>query len=232
MSRGKVYDEIEARARSRAPEDFWGQVGRSVGGVPIDEAQIRLLIEAVTSGLQLTADDVLLDLCCGNGALSTRCFERCRGGVGVDFSDYLIEVAKKYFERPPTEVYILAEIGEFLRSAPDPLRFSKALCYGSFAYFARDRAVQLLSEIRERFTRIRRLLVGSIPDKARMHDFFYPESYVPGIEDDPESAIGLWWTIEEFVDFAKASGWRAEITRMPESYHTAHYRYDAVLTRT
>ncbi len=79
------------------PHDFWSQVKRTVNGVPVGEDQVALIERAITSGLQLKQNDYLLDLCCGNGALSTRIFQRCLGGLGVDFSEYLIDVAKNNF---------------------------------------------------------------------------------------------------------------------------------------
>ncbi|MEK7996191.1 MAG: class I SAM-dependent methyltransferase [Planctomycetota bacterium] len=231
MTRGKVYEQVEARARRHDPEDFWGQTGRSVRGVPVGEDQIELLIDAVAQGLNLVADDLLLDVCCGNGALSTRCFQRCRGGVGVDFSDYLIGVAKKNFESPPQQTYVLGDVVEFARSEVDPLRFTKALCYGSFTYLSRDSAHELLSTVRQRFGGIRRFFVGNLPDKALMSAFLDPGANVSGIEDDPESPIGIWRTVEEFTDLANSTGWQPEFRRMPASYYAAHYRYDVVLTQ-
>jgi SAM-dependent methyltransferase len=230
MTRGKVYEQVESRARRHHPEDFWGQTGRTIRGVPLDEDQIEMLVGSVVAGLDLTADDLLLDLCCGNGALSTRCFRLCRGGVGVDFSDYLIEVARKHFERPPEETYVLADVVEFARSRFDSSRFSKALCYGSFSYLPRENARELLAAVRQRFGSVTRLFIGNLPDKRLLHAFFDADAYVPGIEDEPASAIGVWWTVEEFADLAASTGWRLEIRRMPASYYAAHYRYDAVLT--
>lgn len=230
MSRGKVYEHFEARARRHGPEDFWGQIGRSVRGVAVPEDQIRLLVDAVVDGLNLSADDLLLDLCCGNGALSARCFERCRGGVGVDFSDYLIGVAKKHFEKPPQQKYVLADAMEFVHSSVDCRRFTKTLCYGSFAYLSRDSARDLLATVRHRFVHVGRFFVGNLPDKGMLHDFFDPGAYVPGIEDESESPIGIWRTVQEFSDLAASTGWRVDFRRMPANYYAAHYRYDAVLT--
>ena len=65
------------------PEDFWGQVMRTVEGKAVDQAQIDMIVATVVRELELSGDDLLLDLCCGNGALTTHFFSRCRGGLGV-----------------------------------------------------------------------------------------------------------------------------------------------------
>src|SRR5262245_10350175 len=53
------------------PDDYWGQVKRTVGGQPVSQEQIDLIVAAVKRGLQLGPEDTLLDICCGNGALTT-----------------------------------------------------------------------------------------------------------------------------------------------------------------
>jgi cyclopropane fatty-acyl-phospholipid synthase-like methyltransferase len=229
MSKEKAPEFWNAQARSRGPTDFWGQVRRTVRGKSVDETQIAMLLDAVASGLALADDDVLLDLCCGNGALSARFFDRCAGGVGVDFSDYMIGIARHNFERAPERIFVLADIMEFLRAAPDIPRFSKAVCYGAFAYFSPEGTVELLETLRRRFPTVRRCLLGNIPDKALMKAYFDPAAYRPGIENDHSSPVGRWWTTEEIANLAADTGWRAAIRRMPEAYYAAHYRFDAIL---
>lgn len=212
------------------PDDYWGQVKRTVGGRPIGEDQIELIVQAVTDGLDLRPDDLLLDLCSGNGALTTRFFAQCRGGLGVDFSPFLVDVARRRFTHGPAEEYRLQDVLEYVREEPDPSRFTKGLCYGSFSYLSRSTARELLGLVRERFTRIDRLFLGNLPDKQRMDDFFDEGAYTPGIEDDPGAPIGVWWSVGEVEELAAGTGWRAEERRMRGEYFAAHYRFDAVLT--
>lgn len=216
-----------------APDDFWSQVKRTVNGRPVGEDQIQMIVDAVIGGLQIAGSDFLLDLCCGNGALSDRIFARCQGGVGVDFSDTLISVAEKYFQAPPQRLYRLEDVEAFLQSSDDTTRFTKALCYGSFQYLPHDKAESALDLLRRRFSHIERFFVGNIPDKAKMDVFFKSKNgaYIPGIENDPGSPIGIWRTEAEFADLAARHGWMASFRRMPDSYYGAPYRYDAVLTR-
>ena len=92
------YDE---HARTCAPDDFLGQIRRTVQGVPVSDNQIQMICAAMGAGLSLKPDDVLLELACGNGALSTFLFDLCKGYLGIDLSEYLISVAKKNFEVLP-----------------------------------------------------------------------------------------------------------------------------------
>ena len=211
------------------PEDFWGQVKRTVNGKPVPQKQIDMIVDAVSNGLELSMKDVLLDLCCGNGALTTYFFARCSGGLGVDFSEYLIEVARRHFVKRPQEDFILQDVVEFARTYQEPKRFTKAVCYGSLMFLLPESTCALLGTLRSRFTSLRKLFIGNLPDKAMMPDFFSDHSYEPGIENDPGSPIGIWRTEREFIELAAESGWAATSSRMPPSFYSAHYRFDAVL---
>jgi hypothetical protein len=47
-------------------------VRRTVGGKPVDEEQIGLIVGAIRQALACRPADVVLDLACGDGALSER----------------------------------------------------------------------------------------------------------------------------------------------------------------
>ena len=101
----EVRSLYERHARSCDSMDFQGHVMR----VTMDQDQMALMVEGIGRGLDIGPEDILLDLCCGNGAVTDPVFARCRGGLGIDFTPYLIEVAKINFEK-------LAEGVRFLTS--------------------------------------------------------------------------------------------------------------------
>ena len=211
------------------PDDFWGQVKRTVNGKPLPTEQIDMIVHAVCDGLELQAEDWLLDLCCGNGALTARFFARCKGGVGVDFSEFLIGVAREHFARRKQETFLLDDAVHFVETCPEPERFSKAVCYGSWQYLPREDSMRLLAALRQCVPNIRRLFLGNLPDKRKLHDFF-GDRYEAGIEDIADSPIGVWWSPDEMRALAQRLGFTVEIRTMPEAFYAAHYRFDAVLT--
>jgi len=215
-----------------AEDDFWSQVKHTVGGKPIAEEQVALLVSAVKSGLNLTRQDRLLDLCCGNGALTTRLFELCDGGLGVDISEFLIGVAKKYFGTRKQDQFKIGDMVEFVETAHDAADYTKMLCHGGFQYLTPAAAPNFLETLRLRFVKLERVFLGNLPDKARIHDFVSPQYYKQGMEDDCGTPFGIWRTESEFAQLAKDAGWAIEIRRMPPEYYSAHYRYDAVLSRS
>lgn len=213
------------------PDDFWGQVMRTVNGRPVGEEQIRMIIDSIKSALDIVETDVLLDLCCGNGALTDRLFKLCRGGLGVDFSEPLIEIAHRYFQSLPYRKYELWDVEDFLRNTSGTGWFTKCLCYGSFMYLPEEKAVGVLQLINSRFERIERLFIGNIPDKTKLGVYCSEKKLKHMATDDPASPIGIWRTRDEFEKLSNANGWNVSFTEMPDSFYSSGYRYDALLFR-
>ncbi len=209
--------------------DFWGQVRRTVLGKSVSAEQIAMIVEAIRQGLQLHADDVVLDLACGNGALSSTFSDQCAALHGVDFSDYLVEIAKSRFAVPGKTSFEVDDAAHYVSVAPDSERFTKVLCYGSFTYFSEADAASVLKNLADRFVNVRRIMIGNLPDADRA-DRFYPagKDYAAELKDHT-AQIGVWRSEAELRDLAAAAGWKLEIARMPQEFYAAHYRFDAML---
>ena len=227
-----IYPKIDYKEYPKTldPDDFWGQVRRTVNGKPVSDAQIALIVAAIRAGLQFSKEDVVLDLACGNGALSSYFFEDCRSLHGVDYSLYLIEIATKRFQVPGKSTFILDDGAHYVENEPDPGHFTKALCYGSFAYFTEDDARHVLRGLRQRFVNVSRLFIGNLPDRDRAH-LFYPagKDYTSELKDHA-AQIGIWRSQAEFSTLAADEGWELTPTLMPPEFYAAHYRFDALLT--
>jgi SAM-dependent methyltransferase len=215
--------------KTLAPDDFWGQVRRTVNGKPVSDEQILMMVRAIRANLELGADDTLLDLACGNGALSRYFFDDCRQSLGVDHSEYLIEIAKANFERAPDHVFSCSDACAYVRAEPSPKRFTKALCYGSFSFFPAADADIVLATLRQRFTNLRRILLGNLPDKARAGNFYPPGKDYSNELDDHAAQIGIWRSSADLEALAARTGWRIKFLRMPPEFFGAHYRFDALL---
>jgi SAM-dependent methyltransferase len=224
----------EKHARSCNPKDFQSQVMRTPHGKPVGHEQIALMVDGIGKGLDIGAQDLLLDLCCGNGAITDPIFARCRGGVGVDFTPYLIEVAKANFERPPDRLFRLADALEYVETTDDTGRFTKVMCYGAFQCLMESKAAGVLVTLRRRFPNVQRVLLGNLPDLDRAGLFWRQD-----VGSEPwslfdlkrhDTPFGIWRTVEEVRKLTTSCGWDTEISRMPSQYFCAHYRFDAVLT--
>ena len=212
------------------PDDVWGQVRRTVFGKPVSDEQIALIVDAIRSGLQLAKPACLLDLACGNGALSKYFFDECASFLGVDYSEYLISVAKRKFESLPDYTFSCSDVASYVQGERHPERFTHALCYGSFAFFPAEDAATALRILRQRFTNVQRLYIGNLPDRDLAASFFPSGKDYAADLDQHASQIGIWRSRQQMTELANETGWDIEFRSMPESFFAAHYRYDVVLT--
>lgn len=224
--------DYDAHARTCAPDAFWAQVKRTVHGKPVSDEQIEWIVGEIKRQLALAPEDVLLDLACGNGALSHRLVDSCAALVGIDISGYLIEVANRYFADPPRVSFAADGAAQYVAAAVEPQRFTKVLCYGSFAYFSDDDARATLRTLSERFVNVQSIFIGNLPDRDKAAAFYAPRDPAPGELDDQCAQIGIWRTRDAFVEMAAAAGWDTQFSTMPGGFFSVHYRYDVLLRRS
>lgn len=218
-------------AKTRASDDFWGQIRRTIQGRPVSDEQIQMIVDTIKSNLDLQPDDILLDLACGNGALSHLLFDSCTEYLGVDLSEYLISVAKKNFESLPHYRFTTQGAEEYVRLESQPERFTKVLCYGSFQYFPATAAATVLRSLFEKFSNVQAVFIGNLPDKDLAAEFY--KANQPTTEEllDCYSQIGIWRTRKEFADLAEKTGWKIQFLSMPAEFYASYYRFDALLRR-
>jgi cyclopropane fatty-acyl-phospholipid synthase-like methyltransferase len=214
-----------------ARNDFWGQVRRTQNGRRISEEEITVIVDTIRRGLELDGGDVLLDLACGNGALSSRLFPDCASLLGIDYSEYLVDVAQEFFADPPDFAFAVADADAYMVAETDPERFTRFLCYGSFAYFSPATAHTVLHELHDRFTNVTTAYLGNLPDRALAERYYAQGTEFATLLDDHEAQIGIWRTQEQMGELAAECGWQSRFTRLPPGVFNSHYRYDVILTR-
>lgn len=211
--------------------DFWRQIKRTVNGQPVAESDIELIVRQITTHLQLDSDDHLLDLGCGNGALAARLFDRTARYTGVDFSECLLDVADEFFRPHDGIAYIQSDIRKTAAFHSAAANATKVLIYGCICYLSKPEVQQLLVELRQRFPRVQRIMIGNVADREKSDEFFAARNICQYELDDPQSAIGVWWSREELTRGAERLGYQATIVTMPPEFYGSKYRFDVVMHR-
>jgi cyclopropane fatty-acyl-phospholipid synthase-like methyltransferase len=219
--------DYDQHARTRPKCDLWGQVRRTIHGVPVGPEQIDMIVTAIRDQLDLQPTDTLIDLGCGNGALTSRLFSYVAASHGVDLSNYMVEIAQHRFSTSLHNFQADDAVG-FTETERAPERFTKALCYGTVSYLDDDQVRKLLRNLFARFPRVSRILLGNLPDPERAADF-YTDIPLPDLLQ-PRSALGVWRSAQTLAALA-GPGWDLVTTNMPDRFFAAHYRYDAILVR-
>ncbi len=222
------YDEYP---KTLPADDFWGQVRRTVNGESVGAEQIGMIVSAVRTALALEPSDGLLDIACGNGALSKEFFGDVECFLGIDSSEYLISVANRNFADLPRYRFERVSVRSFVSSEQKYSELNKAMCYGSFSYFSKEDGEYLLQQLPRCCPNIYTLFIGNNPDLERAQLFYKDAPLDADILKSHQSQIGIWRSEAEFVDLAHRSGWECEVRTMPREFYASHYRFDIVLRR-
>ncbi|WP_151702638.1 class I SAM-dependent methyltransferase [Nitrincola alkalilacustris] len=221
------YDE---HARGCNPDDLLVQICRTHQGEPVSQEQINLIIDAIKTGLSLDEGDRVLEVACGNGSLSHYLFADCKGYLGFDISDFLIEVARKNFQREPDFIFFPASVMSGLMAASNSYSYNKLLCYAAVQYMSDELLVDKLNFVKTNFPYIKRIFWGNIPDKEQSNKFFKQVVVNESVLNDTTTAIGKWRSQEDIKSIVTESGWNCEFQKMPPNFYASEYRFDAVLT--
>jgi SAM-dependent methyltransferase len=219
-----------------AETDFMRQVEMTVGGEPRSQEQFHGIVRRIAVALELRSDDALLDICCGNGLITTELAKDCATVVGVDFSPAMIEIANKYHRRRNTTFFAW----DALDLAHLPLQvgppFDKVLCYGSAQYFSRKSLARLLDSLLPLISESAVILLGAIPDaERRWHFFDTPKKRLDYIRYRlrRRDAFGTWWRIQTIRRLCAERDLDCEPHVLERSTDAAlaHYRFDVKITR-
>lgn len=208
------------------------QVGRTVGGKPIDGAQIDRLAAAIEDALELRADDVLADLCCGNGLITVRLAARCAAVLGVDYSRDLIAVAQRDYAAPNI-TYVRRGAQEIGPGDFPPPGLSKVVMNQGLQYFDEAMLTDLLANLAACAGRGLRLVFTDVPDAALIGAFYNtPERWAEYQRRRAagEEALGTWWSRDHLRRILEDHGYRVDF-RVDEGRFTAHYRFDVLAVK-
>jgi SAM-dependent methyltransferase len=115
--------------------------------------------------LDISGDEDVLDLCCGNGLVTVRIAERARRVIGVDFSKALLRQARDTFSRDNI-VYIEGDARN-LEAVIGDLVFHKAYLSAAFQYFDREMGAEVLRGLHAAVAPRGQVAILDIPDKDR-----------------------------------------------------------------
>jgi len=210
--------------------EFWKQIKRTVNGKEVSENDISDIVKQISDNVALNEKDHLLDLGCGNGALASNFFSTVNLYTGVDFSEYLLGVAKEYFN-PSNVEYIGDNAENFINKGQNSSAYTKILIYGVMSYFDSNGLIEILTRIKKDFVNVNCVFIGNIPNRSKAKEFYDIRGVVDFDLDDNNSAIGTWWSPEELMKVCNQIGYKAEILYMPASFYGAKYRYDILLKK-
>ena len=225
------YDYNE-RPKLFKETDFWKQVRRTVNGEDVAPEQIDLIVAQVINCLQLSHSDLLLDVGCGNGALTSLFKPYVNSILGVDPSEYLIDIARKYFEFQNI-TYTLGD-NQLINDDSSCRAYNKILMYGVSSFLTDVDLSEFISILFSPSymcsTPLKRLMIGNIRDIDKHPDFLRLN---PTIDQDPldiTTSMGKWRSKDWFNSIALRLNLNIDFFKMPESFYASYIYYDVVFS--
>ncbi len=213
--------------------DFLKQVEKTVSGQPISSAQFGAIILDIFAELEVDENDRILDMCCGNGVITAEIAKKCNSILGVDYSEPLIKIAKKYNQLKNVTYYHGSVLDQNLKDFFER-PFTKIYMYEALQHFVEDDLSKLVTIIKQISTTDAIILLGSVPDKDKIWDFYNTEERREDYKirkSNNEEAIGTWWDRKFIEDVCRQQGYDAVFFAQNKLLHSAHYRFDVRLTK-
>jgi cyclopropane fatty-acyl-phospholipid synthase-like methyltransferase len=229
-------------SRERDWRDYWNavpqvrnsnplkQVGKTIGGIPVGARLVNLTVRSIRSALRLRMQDVVLELCCGNGLITFKVAKHCARIMAIDFSAPLIATARQRFQRENI-CYTIGDVTALGGPAVNR-RFDKVFMHEALQHLTSRQTDDLLSCLAASASRNARIFLASIPDAECLRNFYntperyrqYCESIERGLEP-----IGTWWRQGDIIALAEKHAYRTTVLKQNPELHTSHYRFDIIL---
>ena len=228
----QIVKYYQDRVKKSGCRDFLWQVGKTVNGKEVSADQVKLIISGIKQKLQLTAEDVVLDIGCGNGLLTKEIAEDVLTVTGIELTAELYQIAVKYNNKDN----IVYRNEDFLECAKkyQGMSFNKVYLYEVIQHLDYKSALTLFSTLDQITTNGASIFVGGILDEGKREVFFNtPErklmlfdSLVAG--KDP---LGTWYHKEYFEYLAERLDMQALCFDQNINLYTSHYRFDCLLQK-
>lgn len=227
---------------NRRDNDFWGrfwsdyitdvadkdeqsQVLRTRNKVPVDQGTWAFTLDVVAAQLELAPDDTVLDLCCGNGLFAAA---YCHAVARIEAVDISARLVERLNARGLPNVH--AQAMDMRNADFAPQAFSKVLWYAGIQYIDESDIVQMMRRIRRWMKPGGVLLIGDIPDRRKLWEYFNdPQrqaAYFNGLEKG-QPMIGTWLDPQWITNLCHAAGFsQARAVDQPSGLIYADFRFD------
>ena len=210
-----------------ASKDEQSQVLRIRNKQPIDQQSWEITLSTVAKQLELSSADSLLDLCCGNGLFTLAFSSKVETITAVDISSVLTEgLSARALQN------VVIETTD-MRDAQFPKHcFSKVLWYAGIQYIDESDIVIMMRSIHSWMKPGGILLIGDIPDRAKLWEYFNNETrrkaYFAGLEKR-KPIIGSWLEASWLENLCLESGFTTAnaVTQQKELIYS-DFRFDLI----
>lgn len=205
------------------------QVDMTQDGKEVDDAQVHLRVSSILKNLKLIRTDVVLDLCCGNGLITKKISEFVSHIYAVDFSEELIEVAKKINNSENISYSVSDASNVNFTEFPE---VNKIYIQSCLQYLVPNEAELLLHNLSV-LDNIK-VYISNIPDTKKIWKYYNTDekkAYYYRCEREGRPHLGTWWNKTDIERLAVKFGFQVEFIPINPGMNTSHYRFDLLLSK-
>lgn len=205
-------------------KDLFSQVGKTHLGKRISPYEFMLTLDGVIQHLNLSKDDCLLDICCGNGLILNSISHLVKYSVGIDISDYLVQQAIEY---KPDNVYYFSGYDIVNDGLPSHLKsnFNKYLLHAAIQYFPPHSFVNILNYIDSETSPFLFYIVD-IPDSKKFNIFYDTEEKIKMRETriyNNEEHLLHFYDKDQLVAITESKGFKCKIINQHRDLKSSNY---------
>jgi len=193
----------EGDLRSGTEEELYFTVGKTVNGKPMGKDFLDDLAEDIIDVLDLSKNDILIELCCGNGLLTKELARATKHIHAFDFTEHLIGMAKEHKSAENISYSVNDAKGEFSRdlAGVDSVKF---LMNDALAYFSSKDLEHIITEIKNISNNFM-LYLAVVPNDELKYNFYdTPERLVElEMSGTFNNGIGKWWQEKEIIKISE-----------------------------
>lgn len=215
----------DQNARKKDKNEQVSRIGKS----RISDEELDRIAAYIANKIGLSSSDTLLDVCCGNGTITSRLVKYCRSATAVDFSEVQIKNAKT--QNWPNIHFVQGDALELARLVKGP--FDHIVCHFSFQYFdSRAKGFKVLKNMSDLLRPGGSIFLGDIPDYHHK-DRFFP-LWEPRIRHEirrilRREPMGKFWKKKSLDKLAGKLGLEGQAITQPDDFLYAHYRFDYLI---
>lgn len=227
----RVYAQ---KIETAATDDLLFQVGHTEGGQAITPAQFSAMVGDLQALLELSPEDHLLDLCCGNGAVTSVLAPQVSATVGIDLVEGLVEVARRQ-EHVGAHVRYqqcdLRRLSEHPALEEEP--FNRVLLHAALQHFTPGDFKPLMREILRRSTPDVVIVIGFVPEAGKQRFLLNTPRkrlYNWYLRARGRDMFGHWWSRVQLTQACADLGLACSFHPVHDSLRASSHRFDMRIT--
>ncbi len=227
------WDEMFAKnLRHAAKTDYLKQVGHTVGGKSVSQVQFDSMVAQIIDLMQLSTDDNLLDICCGNGIFTKQLASKVKHVTGIDFCQPLVDIAIRDHGADNIDYHCMdARQLEQLEQVAKK-KFNKIVMYAALQHFKPQDLSLMLNKLSGFIDPKPLLFIGFVPDRKRKW-FFYntPKRKIEHIVRNTfdRDNFGHWWDSKTLDRICAPFNLKCSFSDLPQGLHATSYRFNILI---